>query len=115
MYKNSIVRVLDNTGARHIKILDVLPRRKNPNPQIKTGRIFYGVVLIARFSLKVKKKMKTLGLCILSKQKELNKDGSFFKYNKNVVILLKNMKSLSGNRIKSRISLKFRFKKLKKH
>ena len=112
----SKIKIRDNSGAKIVKCFHLGKKTTRLKSYGTIGDICLGSIKKYIPSRKVKKKEIWKVLIILIKKKMREKDGSYISYNENVGIILdRTVNKPLGNRIKVRISLKFKRSKLKRN
>ena len=101
IYNQSILKVIDNSGASKVKCLKILGGlKKKP---VSEGDFL--VISVYRLKKKNKDISKVLkgnvlkALLLRTKKKKRKKDGSFFNFTENSVCLLNNKKKLLATRV----------------
>jgi len=101
IYPETKLTVADNSGAKHIKCIQVL-NRQNYNVG-SVGSVILIRVTKKNHSKKIKKKILYFGLVIMIKQYQTRNDGSVIKFTDNRVLLFSNVQKIIGSRIYSPI------------
>lgn len=115
--QRTILRVIDNSGAKNVKCIKVLGGFKRKTAQL--GDVI--VVSVQQLRTKNKQYSKLLkgsvvrAIIVKTNTKQKKKDGSTFKtYNGNFVILINKQGNLIGTRILSALPKKLKKKKFLK-
>ena len=107
----SVIKVIDNSGAKFLRCLKVLKKKKIGY----LGDLIIVSVLILRKGrgrkIRVKRKELCLGLISSTKYKLERVGGQFIKSQTNSVILLNRKKKLIGNRVFGLVFKELRLKK----
>ena len=107
----SVIKVIDNSGAKYVRCLKVLKKKKIGY----LGDLIIVSVLILRKGrgrkIRVKRKELCLGLISSTKYKLERVGGQFIKSQTNSVILLNRKKKLIGNRVFGLVFKELRLKK----
>jgi len=113
MIKGSVIAVRDNSGAKRVKILHMLYKRRNRNARLKLGDVVNGPVKRHKKSRKVKKKDRVIVIIVISKHKMFYLDGVFLMYNLTIGVTLKPNNAPIGTRFKTPVSRHFKKDHLK--
>lgn len=114
--QQTILKVLDNSGAKNVKCIKILGGYKK-----KIGKIGNLIIVSvqnlrnkSKKTSKVKKGEVYNAIIIKTKTKSLNKDGSVFFFNHNAVSLLNKQKKPLASRILSPVPKQFKRGKFSK-
>ncbi len=93
----TILKVIDNSGAKVIRCFRVLGGTKRRYAEI--GDIIVASVQIAEPRREVKKKAVVKAIIVRQKKAFRRKDGSYIRFNENAAVLINDKKEPLGNRI----------------
>ncbi len=93
----TILKVIDNSGAKVIRCFRVLGGTKRRYAEI--GDIVVASVQIAEPRREVKKKAVVKAIIVRQKKAFRRKDGSYIRFNENAAVLVNDKKEPLGNRI----------------
>ena len=93
----TILKVIDNSGAKVIRCFRVLGGTKRRYAEI--GDIIVASVQIAEPRREVKKKAVVKAMIVRQKKAFRRKDGSYIRFNENAAVLINDKKEPLGNRI----------------
>ena len=93
----TILKVIDNSGAKVIRCFRVLGGTKRRYAEI--GDIIVASVQIAEPRREVKKKAIVKAIIVRQKKAFRRKDGSYIRFNENAAVLINDKKEPLGNRI----------------
>ena len=93
----TILKVIDNSGAKVIRCFRVLGGTKRRYAEI--GDIIVASVQIAEPRREVKKKAVVKAIVVRQKKAFRRKDGSYIRFNENAAVLINDKKEPLGNRI----------------
>ena len=93
----TILRVVDNSGAKVIRCFRVLGGTKRRYAEL--GDMIVASVQIAEPRREVKKKAVVKAIVVRQKKAFRRKDGSYIRFNENAAILVNEKKEPIGNRI----------------
>jgi large subunit ribosomal protein L14 len=93
----TILKVIDNSGAKVIRCFRVLGGTKRRYAEI--GDIIVASVQIAEPRREVKKKAVVKAIVVRQKKAFRRKDGSYIRFNENAAVLINEKKEPLGNRI----------------
>ena len=103
IYKQTKLKVVDNSGAKFIRVFHLLKYPVSQNYSC-SGDLVLGSVLKYKANKKINRKQLCRVLIITSKQNKFRKNGNFVKFDENRGIVLVDIKKLSGTRIFGPIS-----------
>jgi large subunit ribosomal protein L14 len=93
----TILKVIDNSGAKVIRCFKVLGGSRKKYAQI--GDIIVASVQIAEPRKEIKKKAVIKAIIVRQKKAFRRKDGSYIRFDENAAILINDKKEPIGNRI----------------
>ena len=93
----TILKVIDNSGAKVIRCFRVLGGTKRRYAEI--GDLIVASVQIAEPRREVKKKAVVKAIVVRQKKAFRRKDGSYIRFNENAAVLINEKKEPLGNRI----------------
>jgi large subunit ribosomal protein L14 len=93
----TILKVIDNSGAKVIRCFRVLGGTKRRYAEI--GDLIVASVQIAEPRREVKKKAVVKAIIVRQKKAFRRKDGSYIRFNENAAVLINDKKEPLGNRI----------------
>lgn len=93
----TILKVIDNSGAKIVRCFKVLGGSRRRYAQI--GDIVVASVQVAEPRKEIKKKAIVKALIVRQKKAFRRKDGSYIRFDENAAILLNDKKEPVGNRI----------------
>jgi len=93
----TILRVVDNSGAKVIRCFRVLGGTKRRYAEL--GDMIVASVQIAEPRREIKKKAVVKAIVVRQKKAFRRKDGSYIRFNENAAILVNEKKEPIGNRI----------------
>jgi len=93
----TILKVIDNSGAKVIRCFRVLGGTKRRYAEI--GDFIVASVQIAEPRREVKKKAVVKAMVVRQKKAFRRKDGSYIRFNENAAVLINEKKEPLGNRI----------------
>ena len=93
----TILKVIDNSGAKVIRCFRVLGGTKRRYAEI--GDMIVASVQIAEPRREVKKKAVVKAIVVRQKKAFRRKDGSYIRFNENAAVLINDKKEPLGNRI----------------
>ncbi len=93
----TILKVIDNSGAKVIRCFRVLGGTKRRYAEI--GDMIVASVQIAEPRREVKKKAVVKAIIVRQKKAFRRKDGSYIRFNENAAVLINDKKEPLGNRI----------------
>jgi len=102
IYKQTKLKIVDNSGAKFIKIFHILKYSSSQNYS-QSGELVLGSIIKYKVNKKVDKKQIRKALVITSKKNIFRKNGIFIKFDENRGVLIDNNKLL-GTRIFGPIS-----------
>ena len=97
IYKQTKLKIVDNSGAKFIKIFHILKYSSSQNYS-QSGELVLGSIIKYKVNKKVDKKQIRKALVITSKKNIFRKNGIFIKFDENRGVLIDNNKLL-GTRI----------------
>jgi large subunit ribosomal protein L14 len=93
----TILKVIDNSGAKVIRCFKVLGGSRKKYAQI--GDIIIASVQVAEPRKEIKKKAVIKAIIVRQKKAFRRKDGSYIRFDENAAILINDKKEPIGNRI----------------
>lgn len=93
----TILKVIDNSGAKVIRCFKVLGGSRKKYAQI--GDIIVASVQVAEPRKEIKKKAVIKAIIVRQKKAFRRKDGSYIRFDENAAILINDKKEPIGNRI----------------
>nr|YP_009350067.1 50S ribosomal protein L14 [Spongospora subterranea]AIK19931.1 50S ribosomal protein L14 [Spongospora subterranea] len=107
LYKQTKLKIIDNSGAKLIKIFHNIGY-SSPQNYSKIGDLVLGSILKYKANKKIVKKQLCKALIIASKKGLHRKNGNFIKFDENRGILVTDSKKLLGTRIFGPVSKEIR-------
>ena len=98
VYKQTKLKIVDNSGAKFIKIFHLLKYSSSQNYS-QSGDLVLGSVLKYKANKKINKKQLCKVLIITSKKNVFRKNGNFIKFDENRGVVVVDSKKLLGTRI----------------
>jgi len=106
--KNSIIKPVDNCGILKSNVFHVY---KNLNKIALSGNFLKISAREIKPECLLKKKSKHISILIKTKYKNIKKDGSFIKFKKNGIVILKKRLTPKGSNLKGPVSRNVKRKK----
>jgi large subunit ribosomal protein L14 len=98
IYKQTKLKIVDNSGAKFIKVFQLLKYSSSQNYSC-SGDLVLGSVLKYKANKKINKKQLCQVLIITSKKNILRRNGNFIKFDENRGIIVTGVNKLLGTRI----------------
>ena len=98
IYKQTKVKIVDNSGAKLLKIFHLLKYPSSQNYS-QSGELVLGSIVKYKVNKKVSKKQIYKALVVTSKKNSFRKNGIFVKFDENRGVLLDNVQKMIGTRI----------------